>query len=69
MTVRTARTVIHMTGNAIARKAIEVISVRVFVHLIAMVKIARRYVDVKMVGNVITFPANVIVHQDSPVHC
>lgn len=56
-------------ANVTARKAIEVTNVKVRARLIATVKTAQRFADVKTEENAITFLVNVIASQDSLAHC
>jgi hypothetical protein len=60
---------ILMMENATARKDIEEINVKAFVHPTDMEKVAQRSVDARMEENAITSLENAIVHQDSRDHC
>lgn len=64
-----ALTAILTMANATAGKAIEATSVKAHARLIATVKTARRFADVKTEENAITFLVNVIASQDLLAHC
>lgn len=60
---------ILMTASATAEKAIEAISAKAPVNLTDTEKVVRRCADVRTAASAITFPGNVIAHQDLLAHC